>query len=93
MNNKVMFSSAKDDWETPQALFDELDREFHFTLDAAASPTKQNAPNTTPKKITALRRTGAVKRYSAIHHTAARQQANGRASATKKHRSREQWSC
>ena len=39
MNNKVMFSSAKDDWETPQALFDELDREFHFTLDAAASPT------------------------------------------------------
>jgi len=23
-------------WETPQALFDELDREFHFTLDVAA---------------------------------------------------------
>lgn len=39
MNNKVMFSSAKNDWETPQDLFDELDREFHFTLDAAASPS------------------------------------------------------
>ena len=32
-----MFSSAKDDWETPQDLFDELDDEFHFTLDAASS--------------------------------------------------------
>ena len=40
MNNDLMFSSDKDDWETPQALFDELDREFDFTLDAAA--TEQN---------------------------------------------------
>jgi phage N-6-adenine-methyltransferase len=37
MNNAVMFSSASDTWETPQALFDELDREFHFTLDVAAT--------------------------------------------------------
>jgi site-specific DNA-methyltransferase (adenine-specific) len=32
-----MFSSEKNFWETPQKLFDELDAEFHFTLDAAAS--------------------------------------------------------
>ena len=32
-----MFSSEKDDWETPQDLFDELDEECHFTLDAASS--------------------------------------------------------
>ncbi len=38
MNTKLMFSSEKEDWETPQDFFDELDREFHFTLDAAASP-------------------------------------------------------
>ena len=37
MNTKLMFSSEKDDWETPQDLFDELDKEFHFTLDAASS--------------------------------------------------------
>lgn len=37
MNNKVMFSSKKEDWETPQDLFDKLNEEFHFTLDAAAS--------------------------------------------------------
>lgn len=37
MNTELMFSSKKDDWETPQDLFDELDEEFHFTLDAASS--------------------------------------------------------
>jgi len=31
--NKSLFSSKKDDWETPQWLFDELDKEFGFTLD------------------------------------------------------------
>lgn len=30
---KAMFSTGKDDWETPQWLFDQLDKEFHFTLD------------------------------------------------------------
>lgn len=34
-----MFSSDKDYWETPQSLFDELDNEFHFTLDVSASDT------------------------------------------------------
>ena len=38
MNTDVMFSSNKDDWETPQDLFNKLDREFHFTLDACATP-------------------------------------------------------
>lgn len=37
MNNKVMFSSTKNDWETPEGLFAALDREFRFTLDAAAN--------------------------------------------------------
>ena len=32
-----MFSSNKDDWETPQALFDELNKQFNFNLDAAAT--------------------------------------------------------
>ncbi|RSX49756.1 DNA N-6-adenine-methyltransferase [Bifidobacterium castoris] len=30
-------TSDKDDWETPQALFEQLDAEFHFTLDAASN--------------------------------------------------------
>jgi len=38
---KAMVSSKSNEWETPQALFDELNREFHFTLDPCA--TKDNA--------------------------------------------------
>ena len=38
MNTGLMFSSKKTEWETPQALFDELDREFGFTLDVCALP-------------------------------------------------------
>lgn len=35
--NKVLFSSEKEDWETPQDFFDILDQEFHFTLDPCAN--------------------------------------------------------
>ena len=31
--------SNRMNWETPQELFDQLDAEFHFTLDAASSAT------------------------------------------------------
>lgn len=37
MNKKTLFSTGKDDWETPQDFFDRLDAEFHFTLDACAN--------------------------------------------------------
>ena len=37
MNTDVMFSSATDEWETPQELFDKLDSEFHFELDVCAN--------------------------------------------------------
>ena len=39
MNTDLMFSSEKEDWETPQDFFDNLNSEFRFTLDAAASLT------------------------------------------------------
>lgn len=38
---RMMFSSATDMWATPQSFFDELNNEFHFTLDPCA--TKANA--------------------------------------------------
>lgn len=37
----VLFSSATEEWETPQDLFDRLNSEFHFNLDVAA--TEANA--------------------------------------------------
>lgn len=35
--NPVHFSSATDDWATPQDFFDKLNAEFSFTLDVCAS--------------------------------------------------------
>lgn len=37
--NKVLFSSATDQWATPQDFFDELNAEFHFDLDPCADET------------------------------------------------------
>ena len=42
--DKVLLSSGKDDWETPADLFKELDEEFKFTLDAAASDDNHKLP-------------------------------------------------
>lgn len=41
MINKGLFTSKTDEWETPQELFDELNKEFKFTLDPCA--TKKTA--------------------------------------------------
>ncbi len=41
MLTKGLFSSKTDMWETPQYLFDELNKEFNFNLDVCA--TKENA--------------------------------------------------
>lgn len=35
--NRVVFSAESDEWATPQEIFDSLNAEFHFTLDAAAT--------------------------------------------------------
>jgi site-specific DNA-methyltransferase (adenine-specific) len=37
MNNAVIFSSASDEWTTPQNLFDQLNAEFDFEIDLAAT--------------------------------------------------------
>lgn len=39
--NHALFSTGKNDWETPPEFFAALDAEFHFTLDACA--TSDNA--------------------------------------------------
>ena len=39
--NRVMFSSKTDEWSTPNDFFQDLDREFQFTLDPCS--TDENA--------------------------------------------------
>ncbi len=41
MNTDVMFSSKTDEWATPQEFFNNLNDEFHFTVDVCA--TEDNA--------------------------------------------------
>ena len=41
MITRGMMSSKTPEWATPQRLFDELDAEFHFTLDPCS--THENA--------------------------------------------------
>jgi site-specific DNA-methyltransferase (adenine-specific) len=41
----VHFSSASDDWATPQGFFDALDGEFSFTLDVCASASNAKCAN------------------------------------------------
>jgi len=38
--NSVIYSKKSDEWETPEAVFRDLDNEFHFDLDPCA--TKDN---------------------------------------------------
>lgn len=38
MINDALYSSKSEDWATPKALFDELNKEFQFTLDPCATP-------------------------------------------------------
>ena len=43
MMNKGLFTSARSDWETPQAFFDGLNEEFGFTLDVCSGYTNHKA--------------------------------------------------
>lgn len=55
--NKSLLSSTSNEWETPQAFFDRLNIEFHFTLDAAASPENAKCGNYYTERENALRQT------------------------------------
>ena len=55
MNTELMFSSKTDQWETPQDFFDQLDREFHFTLDPCADQTNHKCDRYFTKEQDGLR--------------------------------------
>ncbi|MBZ6000932.1 phage N-6-adenine-methyltransferase [Leuconostoc gelidum] len=54
MNKDLMFSSKKMDWETPQVLFEQLNRKFKFDLDACASDENHKIDNYFTEKDDAL---------------------------------------
>jgi len=54
MNKDVMFSTGKDDWETPPELFKKLDNEFHFTLDPCCTKSTAKCAKYYTKKDNGL---------------------------------------
>ena len=42
--NSSWYTSLHDHWATPQVLFDNLNREFHFTIDVCADPSNAKCP-------------------------------------------------
>jgi phage N-6-adenine-methyltransferase len=54
MFDKNVFSSKRQDYATPQKLFDILDAEFHFTLDVCADETNHKTEDYIDEKVNAL---------------------------------------
>lgn len=55
MNTEVMFSSMTDQWATPQHFFDELNKEFGFTLDPCADEFNHKCDLWFDKQINGLK--------------------------------------
>ena len=52
--NKILFSSASEEWGTPKDLFEELNEEFHFVLDVCASSENHKCEKYFTKKENGL---------------------------------------
>lgn len=70
MNTEVMFSNKSNEWPTPQAFFDELDKEFHFTLDPCSTHENAKCANHYTIEDDGLSKNWGGKWYFAIHHMA-----------------------
>lgn len=69
MNTDVMFSSKKMDWATPQKFFDDLNSEFHFTLDPCADSSNHKCENYFTQEQDGLRQSwGGDRPFSATRH-------------------------
>lgn len=79
----VMFSSNRNNWETPQALFDELDSKYHFTLDAAASHDNHKVDQYYTPETNGLAQDWGGRPSSVILHMAIKKLENGQRSVTK----------
>ena len=54
MINKGLMTSLTENWATPPALFEELNKEFNFTLDACAAENNFKVANYFDKETNAL---------------------------------------
>lgn len=71
-NMSVHYSSKTDDWATPQDFFDQLDKEFHFTLDPCANEQNHKCKKFYTKEQDGLSHDWGVTQFSVILPTAER---------------------
>ena len=55
MLNDILFSSRTEEWATPQKFYDELNNEFNFVVDVAATKENAKAPLFFTKKTDGLK--------------------------------------
>ena len=65
-----MMSSNTPEWATPQSFFDELNREFSFTLDPCSTHENAKCEKHFTKEEDGLSKDWGGNQYSAIRHTA-----------------------
>ena len=90
MMNAGLYSSNTDEWETPQWLFNELDKEFHFDLDPCASDENHKCDHYFTKNDDGLGKNWGGRECSAIHRMAERY-LNGLRSLLKNHKNQTLW--
>lgn len=66
----VIFRSGSDEWSTPQAIYDDLDAEFRFTLDPCATDENHKCTLYFTQEENGLLQDWGGKESSAILHTA-----------------------
>lgn len=66
--DRVLFTSNSDEWATPSELFDELNNEFHFDLDACATDDNHKVSNYYTKADNALTKNWGGTECFAIRH-------------------------
>lgn len=59
---KVHYSSKTPEWETPQDLFDQLNAEFHFTLDPCCTEANRKCPRYFTREVDGLQQPWAPER-------------------------------
>ena len=64
--NRALFSSATDDWATPEDIFQDLDKEFHFTLDPCADTSNHKCEKYFDKAVDGLSQNWGGTRYFVI---------------------------
>ena len=67
-----MKTSDTDEWATPQSVFDELDKEFHFSLDPCSTDENAKCEKHYTKADDGLSKSWGGSACSAIHLTEGR---------------------